>query len=293
MKKFLKFVLILFFIAAFFSSCEKMLAERPTTFMSPENSFDTPEQARTVLDGVYGSLQERGWGAGIYAHHLLEQIATDVTKCFATSTVEGLGDYTFTANNSKIRTYWQYSYELINRANLFIDNIEKVDFDTSIKESYKAEALFLRSLIYFNLVRLYGAVPMPLAPPKSLDPEDIFPERTSPAEIYAQIIEDLEYCETHLPEKNGSYGNVDYKYGHATVGAVQGLLAQIYLYRGSIELRDALGDGKEHFRQSAQYARKVIQSSKYELVPYYPDIFREKGNSEVIFDIHYKSGVGL
>src|SRR5690606_25615143 len=97
----------------------------------------------------------------------------------------------------------------------------------------------------------------------------------------------------HLPEKGGSFGGEAYKYGHATVGAAQGLLAQIYLYRGSIELRDGKGDGKVLFQKSADYASKVIQSQKYSLVPYYPDIFREQGNSEVIFDIHYKSGVGI
>jgi hypothetical protein len=294
MKTITKYMLALGLIAVVAGpGCEKMLEENPTSFMAPENSFKTQVQARSVLDGVYGSLQEKGWGSGIYSFSLLEQLATDITSCFASATVNGLGDYTFTDNNPKIKDYWRFSYDLINRANLFVENVDKGEFSAELQASYKAEALFLRSLAYFNMVRLFGAVPMPLSPPKSLEPSEIQLPRIEPAEIYAQIIADLEFCETNLGVKGEAFAGQPYVYGHATQGAVQGLLAQIYLYRGSIERRDNKGDGKAMFTKSAEYAKKVINSGKYSLVPYYPDIFREQGNSEVIFDIHYKSGAGI
>lgn len=86
-----KFFLLLI-ISVFIAACGKnFLKEKPTSFLSPENSFDTKQTARLALDGVYESLQDRGWDHGPYGFLLTEMLATDINKSFAGSTNSGLG----------------------------------------------------------------------------------------------------------------------------------------------------------------------------------------------------------
>lgn len=276
-----------------FSCTKEFLKEKPTSFLSPENSFETQQSARLALDGVYESLQDRGWQQGPYSFLLMEQIATDITKSFASSTNNGLGDYSFTASCPEIYSYWTILYETVNRANLFLDNIDKVQMSDTLKNKYKGEAMFLRSLMYFNLVRLFGDVPMPLTSATTLDPAVTQLPRTAASQVYEQIISDLLFAETNLPDKGVAVNGEAFKLGQATKAAAQANLAKVYLHMGSLQKRSG-GNGTEYFRKSIEFANKVINSNRYSLEPYFPDVWRKKdaGNNEVIFAVQYKSGAG-
>jgi hypothetical protein len=291
MKKSPFLFIAVFSMVWFMTACRKdFLTEKPTSFLSPENSFESQQTARLVLDGVYESLQDRGFNKrGLYSYLVLEMLGTDITKCFPGNTNNGLCDYSLTATNPQIGYYWEESYETINRANLFLDNIDKVSMSDELKNKYRAEALFLRSLIYFNLIRMFGDVPMPLTSATTLDPELIQLPRTQVSTIYEKIIADLTFAENNLPVKGAVVSEEKFRLGDASKGAAQAVMAQLYLYRGSIVKRDG-GDGKEDFIKSRDYANAVINSGNYALEPYFPDVWRKQdaSNSEIIFAVRYK-----
>ena len=294
MKYTLYTIIILFFFAL--SGCGKdYLTEKPKAFLAPENSFDTKQSARLVLDGVYDGLQDRGWDYGLYSFMVLEQLGTDLNNSWIGDSFEGLADYTLTSNCINIYKYWTYSYDVVNRANMFLDNIDKVPMDDVLKNKYKGEALFLRSLMFFNLIRLFGDVPMPLTAAKSIELDQIQIARLPVAEVYTQIIKDLEFCEANLPLKDVSVGGEPFRLGEVSKSATEALLAQVYLYRASITKRDNKGNGIEDYTKAYDYANKVITSGKYTLEPYFPDVWRKNDNTntEVIFAVQHKSGAGL
>ncbi|WP_018626518.1 RagB/SusD family nutrient uptake outer membrane protein [Niabella aurantiaca] len=294
-KKNIRFITAGVFTAVLLFSCDKdFLTEHPESFLTPGNSFESRQTARLALDGVYEALQDKGANRkGIYSFFVLEMLGTDITKCFAGNTNGGLSDYSFTAASPQITFYWEESYQLINRANLFLDNIDKVAMSDVLKNKYKGEALFLRSLIYFNLVRMFGDVPLPLTSATTLDPAVIQLPRSPVNTVYEQIIGDLEFAEQHLPDRDETIEEEKFRLGDATKDAARTVLAQLYLYRGSIEKRDGR-DGKADFEKSKIYAQKVIDAQHYTLEPYFPDVWRKQDNtnSEVIFAVRYRAGAG-
>lgn len=282
-------------VAGLLFSCGKdFLTEQPESLLTPGNSFELPQTARLALDGVYEALQDKGFNRkGIYSFFVLDMLGTDITKCFAGNTNGGLSDYSFTAASPQIAFYWEECYQLINRANLFLDNIDKVAMSDVLKNKYKGEALFLRSLVYFNLVRMFGDVPLPLTSATALDPEVIQLPRSPVNTIYEQIIKDLDFAEQHLPERGETIDGEIFRLGDASKDAARTVLAQLYLYRGSIEKRDGR-DGKMYFEKSKIYAQKVIDGHHYGLEPYFPDVWRKQDNTnnEAIFTVRYKAGAG-
>jgi hypothetical protein len=135
------------------------------------------------------------------------------------------------------------------------------------------EARFLRALFYFNLVRLFGDVPLvtvPVSP--DLTPEEIYPFRAPVQDVYARIIEDLNVAAEKLPAK---YPNTNDK-GRATQGAAWGLLSKVYL-----TLQD--------WENARANAYKVIESNQYALHADYTDNFKEakKNGIESVFEVQF------
>src|SRR5690606_29712112 len=118
-------------------------------------------------------------------------------------------------------------YRGIARANTAVDQLEQATFDEETRDRLIGEVKYIRAMYYFNLVRLFGGVPLIARIP---EPEefnsDEFQTRASEEAIYDQIIEDLEFSVEELPLK-GAAGSMP---GRATKGAAQGLLAKVYMY---------------------------------------------------------------
>jgi len=148
-----------------------------------------------------------------------------------------------------------------------------------------AEARFLRALMYFNLVRYFGDVPYFDTETNSLENLDV--SRDPVSMVYEKIIADLEFAIEHLDTKAEIT-----QAGRATVGAAKTALAKVYLTRGSMTKRDGKGEGKSDFQMAATLAGEVMSSGEYDLQDYFPDAFinENKHNSEIIFDVQFKSG---
>jgi hypothetical protein len=142
--------------------------------------------------------------------------------------------------------------------------------DTTLKARVLGEAHFLRALSYFNLVRLFGDVPLLDKEVTSLASVDV--ARSPAAQVYTLILSDLNTAVATLP---ASYSGADV--GRVTAGAARGLLTKVYLTQGN-------------FAQAAQTAAQVISSGRYALLANFKDNFRiasELTNSESMFELNY------
>ena len=167
---------------------------------------------------------------------------------------------------------WRASYQVIARANLSVTRIPEVSMDETLKARLIGEAKFLRALSYFNLVRLFGGVPLVLEPESDID-EYLVPRATETA-VYDQIIADLENATESLP-KTFSGSNK----GRATKGAAMGQLAKVYLTMGTWDM-------------AAGYCEDIMDLNVYGLWDDYKDNFREanKNGKESLFEVQFYAG---
>ena len=275
MKK-LKYILLII-PAMFVNSCgDDFLNPLPETVVSVESFFSSDAQVLSGIYGIYDALQgvnestETNIGRanrGVQFEHLLTEHRTDNTR---NATLEGSKSdfhrYIVEATNVESEDYYQSMYEVIFRANNILNYIDVADAKN--QASYAAEAKFLRAYAYFNLVRLYGDVPLVTT---IIDPTNnqAAYTRVSAAEIYNQIVLDLQEAVAVL-------GN-SYK-SRASKAAAQGILAKVYLSLDTPEygLAEAL-------------CEDIIASNDFILVLDYYDVFYNELNNEIIFAIQYMS----
>src|SRR5690606_16148417 len=124
--------------------------------------------------------------------------------------VRAISGLTHDASNDRMQEIWKTAYSAINAANIAIDHIALIDdakIQPAIRERLINEVKFLRAVHYFNLVRLFGAVPIVLHETSALDKESLQVEKSSEEEVYNQIIADLQDAE-NLP-KTSAYQESD------------------------------------------------------------------------------------
>src|SRR5215207_6012878 len=154
--------------AATLGACsdKEFLTEVPYDFVGPTNFYRTAGDALAALNGAYASLENGATGGSdnYYGRNLVmlvEYPGEAVTTRLGATNERTLTDvYTHTTGHAYIYSVWQGAYGAINRANAVIDRVPGIDMDPALRDRIVAEAKFLRALHYFNLVRLFGAVPI-------------------------------------------------------------------------------------------------------------------------------------
>lgn len=165
---------------------------------------------------------------------------------------------------------WNDMYRMIFRANQVLTKVPGIDMDANQKKQILAEALFLRSLCYYDLALLFGNLPLvtTLADATTRVPQ------VSQDQVYAQIIQDLTTAKEGLP---ASYDATNL--GRATRGAAAALMGKVYMQQ-------------RNWAEASKQFAEVIGSGKYALVNNYADNFTEnnENNSESIYEVQF-SGV--
>ncbi|MBI9061400.1 MAG: RagB/SusD family nutrient uptake outer membrane protein [Marinilabiliaceae bacterium] len=273
-------ILILAILGIAGSSCEDQLKEEPRSFYSSNNFFQTVEQANMAVIGVYDLLGTT---------KLYGQVVSTIFPCDTDiSQIKGTGDdgskrsighYTSQPSITMFKDAWRYYYTIVERANYAIENITKMELLESGSEaeiatlkSYLGEVKFLRALVYFDLVRLWGDVPFKTTP--TYVGEDLNLPRTDRELIYDQIIEDLEDAKTLLPWASEKALNE-----RVSQGAARGYLVRVLMGRAGYSLRL---DGSisrpdnylDYYKRAALEADTLIQSEEHTLNPDYEEIFR-------------------
>jgi starch-binding outer membrane protein, SusD/RagB family len=262
-------------LAAVFGGCKKYLDLKPQNSITRDNFFKTKDDALAAIIGCYDGLQGcaaqfLNWGE-YRADLVAAGSSNDVTYPY----------YQF-MDKLKPVSDWSQTYAMIGRANMVIEFVPRIpSFDDKFTEADSkkiiAEALYLRALGYFYLVRTFKEVPLVLTAPSN-DNVNFFVPKSPADTVLNQIEADLVAAEASVPvtyEKN-----TDTR-GRATKGAVHALQADVYLWRGK-------------YQQAAAAAQKVLsETTLYSLVPGgdWFSIFSQKNTSESIIEIQYDNSV--
>lgn len=261
-----------------FSSCnEDTLEKNNPNQIAIGNFFQTQEQLQATVNAVYAALQANDLYGREYffLHDMLADENEPTGGLEAPRRALLLHD--INDGNYILTTTWRGFYRVVHRANLVIanaDQVPEVQITETMRNRLEAEARFLRAWAYFELVSMWGEVPLLTEPAETPEGDPRAPE----SEIYALIFEDLAFAEEHL-EPRSAYAAEDL--GRATMGAAQALAGKIHLFRGD-------------YAAARTELQKVITSGEYSLVPRYLDNFREENenNAESVFEVQFSRDFG-
>lgn len=267
MKNFIKTFALLSGIA-FLSACSKFVDYDPVEDyqITADVYFTTPDDYQKMVVGTYSPLQ---W---MWANVVIGDVASDNSVSGGENATDQIGfqqidDYQIVPNNDYLTEAWKSCYEGINRANYLEENKAKLNFTG--KDALYGEVYFLRAYYYFELVRMFGDVP--LFTEKRLTASDSRQLQRAPkADVYKQVEADLNAAIAVLPATNPQKGRI-------TKHAAQALLGKVLLYQGK-------------FEQSAAMLENVI-AGPFSLVPDFGSIFLQSGENgpESVFEIQYSN----
>jgi hypothetical protein len=256
------------------NACKKSFLDlKPISSVTTDNFYQNANDIKNAVNGVYASLQLPGISTSSY---IFGDIRSDDTQPVASGSVTDQDEFDrfyIRTTNPFILARWNDSYRAISRCNAVLDRIGGIEMDQALKARNTAEVKFIRGLVYFNLVKTFGDVPLVLTEIKNPDAGYEY-GRTAKAEVYAQIEKDLGEAAAALP---ASYTGNDI--GRATSGAAKSLLGKVLLT-------------EKKYAEAATVLKEVINSNAYQLLPNYADVFRvtNKNNKESVFEVQFRSG---
>lgn len=253
-------------LAAIAGGCDDLLTEEPEHIVTPGNFYQSAEHAEAAVLSVYPPLLVReGFGNRLW---VTLEAASDMAR---------IGPLVVGADNLVVDALawdpesafptvpWGVLYLSIARANVAIASIRDIPMDEGRKAELISEAMFMRALNYYYLVRLYGEVPLMTDPDSALAEV----ERAAVANVYEQIVADAQEAASVLPvQRTGD------DVGRPTRGSALTLLADIHLTR-------------QQWQEAADFARRVIDLGVYSLYPDYLQAFLpgNENGTEHIFSL--------
>lgn len=273
--KLIKYTLA-FLIVQLLFSCS--LKEEPYGFLNEDNFFQTANDAQSGILYAYSVLPEMNYYSRYFyyvAHCATEEFTQ---KSDAELGQHELDGYATTNQTKDLREVFQSCYIGINRTFPIIEKVPGISMNPELRNHIVGEAHFLRALNYYNLVRLFGKVPLRKVPMSDFK---LVGEPLSPIkDIYDYIIEDLKKAESLMD--NGK------RRGRANKAAAQGLLANVYLFLASASESGMEGynfANASYYDQAKEFAGKVVNGSDFGLDNNLFNIFdpNKENSSELIF----------
>lgn len=244
-----------------FTACNNPLQEKTFTTLSPEDFFNTAEDAEVVLNSVYGELRYSDITRDAVT---LQEVCTDIH-------IERFGgiftfnqpieDFVWTPSHNWLQNWWERRYRGIYKTNTVLDNVTAINMDENRKEEMLAEAQFLRAFNYFLLYDLFGPVPLVLTSETRVQDR---PARATDEKIIKFIEDELRAASQILPV-NAPPRN---QYGRPTRGAALGILTKFYLMN-------------KKWQEAASTAQEVIDLGVY-------DLFTEGNRTELFSHLNQR-----
>ncbi|HUQ67468.1 MAG TPA: RagB/SusD family nutrient uptake outer membrane protein [Flavitalea sp.] len=249
MKNIKSYHLLLIAVVITAISCKK-LAEKPASFVEPQNFYTTPSQIEATFAGALNRVWDYWGGYGYGMGNFINDDQYDG------------GDLIIGNNHGS--DLWSAHYAAILNLNNAIKSINSGSLASSASQEeidqLLGQAKFIRAWNYFMLVRMFGA--LPLITEDTQDPTTADISRTPIADVYTFIVNDFNEAITKLPAKWADFP------GRPTSGAAKGLLAKVYLTMATYPLKDV-----SKFALAADLANQVIQSGDYSLVQDINNVF--------------------
>lgn len=275
------------------SACNKTIDLFPLSNLNTGTFYSNSEEVLQGLTGVYNGMQQpmyREWQfTELRSDNSIQGIAQSTSS--VNRDLSDLDMFIPATTQQSIYQYWQDTYSNIRNANIILQKLGVVynptagslsltNIDIPISENdrkqYAGEAMFIRAMHYFNLVRLYGGVFLVHTPISPADAKSM--SRASVEDIYKLIEADLSTASTYLnAAKFGQIASINI--GRANAWAAKGLLAKVYLTRNKKT-------------EAATLLQDVITNSGYSLQSTYANVFAisNEMNSEILFTVRYKAG---
>lgn len=206
-------IYILLLATLTWAACKKEgdLYPVPTTNISDASAFATPDRVLNGVRGLYATLRSGNFYGGRYL--IYNDIRAEEFLLQDPNEVTGAGVWALTVNNStnNVKDLWSQAYFTINRCNVFLDGMTTTGNEvvgTALAANYIAEAKLVRALSYYSLLQLFarpyadgnGSKPgLPLRLTGATGSGDYNLARSSVADVYKQILDDLNFAETNLP----------------------------------------------------------------------------------------------
>lgn len=269
-----KIILLLLIIFGSVSCQDDFLVLAPLSETNSINFYRNADDMLNAVNAAYAALQFNGqYNQGMYAIGEVRSDNTEILDAQSGIDITQIDAFTTISNNGLVNAVWNDHYRGILACNTVIDRVGGVSMNEDLKKRFTGEAQFLRAVMYFNMVRIFGDVPLVLK--ETADVESGYEYTRDPVEtVYAQIVKDLTEATTKLP---ASYTGNDI--GRATSGAATGLLAKVYLTQ-------------RKWNEAAAKAKEVMDSKRYELLANYTDLFKinNENTKESLFEVQYKKG---
>ena len=244
-----------------FYSCTSDLDLTPVDAQSELTYWETEEDARIFLSSIYADLMSAD-------SYLFFNALSDDAYTQAREDYRNISSGSYGPTNGIVTGVWAQRYEAIRRTNIFFNNIDRVEEITEAeRESYIAQARFIRAWHYFYLTELYGDVPF-ILDEISIE-ESLVLERENKAQILNFIYEELTSAIANLPE--------DYpadQSGRITKGAAMAFKSRVHLYN-------------QDFTSAASIASDLL--GMYTLYPDYANLFKTENETadEIILSLQY------
>src|SRR5687768_3115611 len=273
MKNIINKIVIVTFLGCFLSCAD--LEEKPVGLLAPEGFFKTPKDVETAIFGAYGWIaSERLWGRQYVAAIMLRSDMVDIGDRGTPAERQQVNDFNMDDGNGMVRQFWPYWYQVISAANSAIAGAESLALPEDEINPLIGEARFVRAFSYYNLVQVFGDVPY--IDFFISDPESVISiSKTPEAEVYQNILADLEFAKQWLPDQQPS----DVR-SRPTKGTAASYLASVHL-----TLHD--------YQKAYEEAKWVIDNKgtfDYSLEPDFQNLFRaemQNGLEETIFSLDF------
>lgn len=269
-------------------SCSGFLDEDPKGNITSESYYKNSQHAVSATNAIYNylimgyspnGLWDPNYGGVFYNDYwVLQDLFSDNSNTNQTSV-----NYTSVDNmeidkyNEPVQYLWRDFYQTIKCCNVVLDKVPSINMDETLKKQLLAEARFFRGMMYFDLVRMFGDVPLRIHNVESANEDKI--ARTSKEDIYQLIFSDLETAEKDMdyPERYGG--------GRPYPASVSALLARVYVTYA------AEHDSKEYYEKAVEKAKSVIP--QFPMLSNYADLFKisNRFNSEIIWGVNFSSSL--
>ncbi|MBO8449024.1 MAG: RagB/SusD family nutrient uptake outer membrane protein [Bacteroidetes bacterium] len=306
-KNIIGYILSTAFMALAAVSCS-FLDVDPETQMTDEGFYESPNDIRSVLYSTYASLRDNGlYNTSIWT---VADVRSDVafpsaTRYSANMYKHESEEFNITSNNTATQNFWSHSYRAIKRANTVIIKGQELFPDDADVQLYIVEAKVLRALFYFNLVRVFGDVPIVLDIPDSYSDagDDV---RMSVELVYEQILKDL----TDAVNSGLMQGKNATPTGRVNLYAAEALLGKVFLnipdeitaraYPNVPAYSDISNSPKlfayfpeltaTKWEAAKYYLDDVVNNGGYSLMGTFSDLFKpaNKNNIESIWEVEFK-----
>ncbi len=264
------------------------------TSATNENFYKTPKDAFTALVGCYDGLQTV-WSEGVALPVAAEVMSdntfggTGFSDGLAYQMIDEFDKSRSPADQNLYEKNWAAYYRALFRCNMLLSKMDQIEWgtDTQLRRIYESETRFLRAYLLFDMVRLWGNIPLLTAPSTDNIPQ------SDPDEVYKVIAADLEFAAGNLSDLPFPAQEAANQ-GRVTKYAAEALLGRVFLfYTGYYAKADLVGMVSK--AEALAYMEDVITKGGYGLLDDFStlwpaasqDAFAGENNKETIFAIKY------